>query len=137
MRKFPHICIRPRSDPRDPRQVKTKTSIRKIPLVGISLEALKAHQEEFPRYKNKENSLSAALNKYLKENNLLQSQEHSVYSIRHAFEDRMKVAGIGDELRRILMGHQLGRERYGVGGTLLWQREQLMKIVLPFDPAII
>ncbi|TIV94267.1 MAG: integrase, partial [Mesorhizobium sp.] len=84
-----------------------------------------------------ENNLSAALNAYFKENDLFPTPAHKIYSLRHSFEDRMKVGGIDAELRKIIMGHSIDRPDYGVGGTLEWRQENLMRIALPFDPAIV
>lgn len=52
-------------------------------------------------------------------------------------EDRMKEAGITDDLRRILLGHRIDREEYGIGGSLEWRRSELLKVALPFDPAVL
>ncbi|MNW16339.1 hypothetical protein D3C71_2151630 [compost metagenome] len=49
-------------------------------------------------------------------------------------EDRMKEAGIGDDLRRILLGHRIDREEYGIGGSLEWRQKELAKVALPFAP---
>lgn len=133
----PHLRIEPREDPGDPREIKTYSSIRVVPLVGIALEVMKRFPEGFPRYKDKENSLSAALNKYFRENDLFPSRKHTMYSFRHTFEDRMKEARIDSELRRILMGHTVDRPEYGEGGSLQLRQQELMKIVLPFDPSIV
>lgn len=133
----PHLVIEPREDPDDPREIKTESSRRKVPLVGVALEAAKKQPAGFPRYKNRENDLSRALNKYFTENKLFPTPAHKIYSLRHSFEDRMKVGGIDAELRKIMMGHAIDRPDYGVGGTLEWRRDELMKIVLPFDPAIV
>jgi integrase len=133
----PHLAIEPRIDPDDPREIKTASSRRLVPLVGVALEAAKRHQSGFPRYRNRENDLSATLNKYLRTNKLFPTKDHKVYSFRHSFEDRMKDGGLEDELRRILMGHTIDRPKYGSGGSLEWRRDELMKIVLPFDPAIV
>lgn len=127
----PHIIIAPRNDPDAPRELKSGTSERKIPLVGVALEVFKAFPGGFPRYREKEEALSAAANKYLRAKGL--ASDCTIYSFRHAFEDRMKHAGIGDELRRILMGHKVDRETYGTGGSLEWRRSELEKIALPFD----
>lgn len=135
--KVPHLAIEPREDPDDPREIKTASSERLVPLVGVALEVFKRHRGGFPRYKNRENDLSAALNKYFKANGLFPTAQHKIYSFRHSFEDRMKEAGIEDELRRILMGHTIDRPRYGAGGSLEWRRDELKRIVLPFDPAIV
>lgn len=135
--KVPHIAIEPRDDPDDPREIKTASSERLVPLVGVALEAFKRHRTGFPRYRNKELSLSGALNAYFKENGLFPSPKHKIYSFRHSFEDRMKEAGLDDELRRILMGHTIDRPTYGSGGSLEWRQAELSKIALPFEPTII
>lgn len=134
---IPHIMIEPEDDPDDPREIKTDSSVRRMPLVGLALEAMKKHPKGFPRYRDKGDSLSAALNKFLKENELRPTSDHVVYSFRHTFEDRMKEAGIDAELRRILMGHSIDRPDYGEGGSLSLRQKELQKIVLPFDRSII
>ncbi|WP_374828723.1 DUF6538 domain-containing protein [Paenochrobactrum pullorum] len=133
----PHLKIAPRFDPDDKREIKTQSSIRDVPLVGVALEVFKKHPNGFPRYKDRESSMSAALNKYLREHGLLPSEKHKVYSFRHSFEDRMKEAGIDSELRRILMGHTVDRPTYGSGGALKWRQQELLKIQLPFEPSIV
>lgn len=135
--KVPHLSIEPRDDPDNPREIKTESSRRLVPLVGVALEAAKRHKAGFPLYRNRENDLSATLNKYLRANALLPTKSHTVYSFRHSFEDRMKEGGLEDELRRLLMGHTVDRPKYGSGGSLDWRRRELMKIVLPFDPSIV
>ena len=133
----PHIDIKTVADLDAPREIKTRSSTRRIPLVGVSLEAFKKHPAGFPRYLDKEDSLSGALNKFFKENGLFPTADHKIYSFRHAFEDRMKVAGLDTELRMILMGHANDRPQYGKGGTLEWRRQELLKIALPFDKTIL
>lgn len=135
--KVPHLSIEPREDPDNPREIKTESSRRMVPLVGVALEAAQRHKAGFPLYRNRENDLSATLNKYLRSNSLLPTKSHTVYSFRHSFEDRMKEGGLDDELRRLLMGHTVDRPKYGSGGSLDWRRRELMKIVLPFDPSIV
>jgi integrase len=133
----PHIAIRPRREREDPRQIKTSTSIREVPLVGVSLAAFKANPLGFPRYRERGTQLSAVLMKHFRKWKLLPTPAHSIYSLRHAFEDRMKEAHIDDELRRILMGHALERPRYGSGGSLRWRQENLLRMVLPFEMEIL
>ncbi|RWP64858.1 tyrosine-type recombinase/integrase [Mesorhizobium sp.] len=135
--KVPHLSIEPREDPDNPREIKTESSRRLVPLVGVALAAAQRHKAGFPLYRNRENDLSATLNKYLRANALLPTKSHTVYSFRHSFEDRMKEGGLEDELRRLLMGHTVDRPKYGSGGSLDWRRRELMKIVLPFDPSIV
>lgn len=133
----PHISVEPRDDPDDPREIKTASSVRKVPLVGVALEVFKKHPNGFPRYKDREASLSALLNKHFKSHGLFPSDDHTVYSLRHSFEDRMKNGRLDEELRRMLMGHTIDRPKYGEGGDMKMWREELMKIVLPFDPSIV
>jgi len=109
----PHISIEPEG-----RQLKTQHARRKIPLVGVSLEAFRESPEGFPRYHNGSATLSATVNKYLRSRGLLETTEHSFYSLRHSFEDRMLEAGIDERVRRDLFGHTLNRERYGKGASL-------------------
>lgn len=135
--EVPHLVIEPRLDPEDPREIKTDSSIRKVPLVGVSLAAMHACPQGFPRYKDKEAVLSATVNKYLRSKGLLETPKHSAYSLRHAFEDRMKEAGFDAELRRMLMGHTIDRPIYGSGGSLAWKQGELTRIELPFDAPIV
>lgn len=135
--EVPFIRIEPRDDPEDPREIKTQSSIRQVPLVGVALAVFQKHPTGFPRYRDKETTLSNALNKFLRENELLPTPKHTVYSIRHGFEDRMKEGGLDDELRRILMGHSIDRPRYGSGGALSWRRDELLKLAMPSNPAIV
>lgn len=118
----PYISIEPEG-----RQLKTPHSRRLIPLTGVSLEAFRAFPQGFPRYRDSA-SLSGTVNKYLRENDLLETPGQSFYSLRHAFEDRMIAAGIDDRIRRDLFGHRLDRERYGKGASLehLWR---LLKLI--------
>jgi len=119
------------------RQIKTESSARVVPLVGIALEAMKRFPEGFARYLDKETTFSNTMLKHLRARGLLPSDRHVVYSARHAFEDRMKEAGVEDEMRRLLMGHSINRPEYGSGGSLELRLSLLERIVLPFDPALL
>jgi integrase len=88
---------------------------------------MRAHPDGFARYRGSSASLSATINKYLRANDLLETPEHSLYGLRHSFEDRMLAAGIDERIRRDLMGHSLQRERYGDGGSL----EMLSALLVP------
>jgi integrase len=135
--KVPHILVEPSFDPEEPHEVKTVSSVRRIPLVGVALAAMKLHPDGFPRYRETGNTLSQTVNKFLKENKLQPTGKETLYGFRHTFEDRMKEARIDDELRKILMGHTIDREQYGSGGSLKLYQEELMKMVFPFDPSIV
>lgn len=130
--EVPHIAIDFEVD----RQLKTENSIRIVPLVGVSLEAMRRAPKGFPGYKDKETNFSAVAMKFLQKNNILPSENHRVYSLRHAFEDRMKEAGYDEEFRRRMMGHDTDRPEYGTGGALSWRRDRLAQMALPFDPRI-
>lgn len=104
----PHISIEPIG-----RQLKSKNARRCIPLLGVSLDAFREFPDGFPRYRASPATLSATVGKYLRENNLMESDAHVLYSLRHSFESRMLRAGIDDRIRRELFGHALGRQRYG------------------------
>ncbi|WP_210327472.1 hypothetical protein [Aminobacter carboxidus] len=96
--------------------------------MGISLEAFRAFPEGFPTYRFKD-KISDTVNKFLRENGLLETQRHTLYGLRHSFEDRMLKAGIDERVRRDLMGHGIGgRQRYGDGASLETASELLAAI---------
>ena len=127
--KIPYLAIREAEN----REIKADASDRDIPLVGISLEAMKLNPNGYPRYYDKETGLSAVLMKALRTRNLLPTKNHKVYSIRHSFEKRMLEAGLEYDLRCTLMGHKNERPEYGDGGSLEFRRSELNKIVLPYN----
>lgn len=109
---FPHITIEP-----DGRTLKNASSRRIIPLAGCSLAAFKECPDGFPRYFASA-GLSATLNKFMRENGLMESPQHTLYGLRHSFEDRMLDRDVDERIRRDLMGHSLSRERYGKGASM-------------------
>lgn len=111
------------------RQLKTEHSERIIPLAGVSLEAFRAYPGGFPRYSDNP-GLSGTVNKFLRENGLLETDGHSLYGLRHSFEDRLLEAGVDERVRRDLMGHTLTRQRYGAGGSLEFLLGEVQKIAL-------
>lgn len=135
--EFPHITIEPCEDPDDPREIKTMSSIRTVPLIGVALEAMRQYPDGFPDLRDKGSAVSNAINKFMRENGLCETPRHKVYSLRHAFEDRMKDGNLDSELRMMLMGHAIDRPDYGSGGSLKWRYNELKKIELPYDPEIL
>jgi integrase len=115
----------------DGRQLKTESSKREIPLVGVALAALKLKPQGFPRYRDKSSGMSGTLNKYLKENGLRPTCEHTVYSLRHSFKDRLVAAEAQDSLIDSLMGHRTGKPKYGDGPPLELKRRFLEEIAFP------
>lgn len=125
----PFIRIRPRQG----REIKTPSSVRDIPLVGVAEEAMRQRPEGFRSLRDKTSQLSAYLLNGLRDRELMPSEHHVIYSFRHSFERRMLEAGLDYELRCRLMGHATGRPSYGNCGSMAYRREQLMKIVHPFS----
>lgn len=123
--KVPFIHIRPKES----REIKNDNSIRIIPLTGISLEAMKSNRDGFPRYRDKATA-SATINKFLRDNHLQETPKHTLYGLRHSFEDRMLEAGVDERVRRDLLGHRLNRERYGEGGRIEFRLEQIKRVAL-------
>ncbi len=123
----PHIKIRKQGN----RQLKTISSIRDIPLVGVSLSAMKQAKEGFPKYHDKGNLLSVSLLKTFRRRGLFPTPDHRIYSFRHSFEKRMLEAGLDYDLRCLLMGHKNTRPKYGDGGSLEYRRSQLLIICHP------
>jgi len=123
---IPHLRIRPQ----EKRALKSKSAHRDIPLLGVSLQAMKKCPDGFPRYQDKSDSLSATLLKAFKVRNLFPTKDHRIYSFRHSFEKRMLEADLDYGLRCSLMGHHNDRPSYGDGGSLEFRREQLAKITL-------
>jgi hypothetical protein len=50
---------------------------------------MKLRPQGFPRYRDKASNLSAEVNKYLLENGLRPTEDHSLYSLRHSFYIRI------------------------------------------------
>lgn len=121
---IPHIIIRKN----EIRSLKTKNSERVIPLVGASLAAFRRLPEGFIQYRGKSDNLSNALNKFMREHDVFPSQEHSLYSLRHSFQDRLILAEAPERIQADLMGHAISRPRYGDGAGLAQKAEWMEKI---------
>lgn len=122
--EIPYIFIRPEKK----KALKTSQSKRMIPLVGASLYAFQNLPDGFDHYHRKADALSANINKYLKERNLLPTTEHTVYSLRHSFEDRLTAIEPPEKVQAALMGHKYNRPRYGDGPSLEQKKKWLDKI---------
>jgi integrase len=120
----PYISIEPVG-----RQLKSAYARRIIPLAGVSLDAFRQCPDGFPRYADNP-GLSATVNKFMRANGLMESPGHSLYSLRHSFEDRMLATGIDDRIRRDLFGHRLTRELYGKGASLEHLAEVIQGLAL-------
>ena len=127
--QVPHIRIRETDD----RELKSSASSRGILLVGVSLKAMRRAPNGFPHYRDKSALLSNSLMKAFRARSLLPTEQHRIYSFRHAFEKRMLEAGLDYGLRCTLMGHKNNRPQYGDGGSLDYRRGELEKIVHPVN----
>lgn len=121
--KIPYVRILPEG-----RRLKTEDSAREVPLVGAALAALKHRPKGFPRYRDKSSGLSATLNKFLDENGLRPTDDHTVYSLRHSFKDRLTAAEAPDSLIDNLMGHKTHKPKYGKGPSLELKLKFLQQI---------
>lgn len=125
---IPYIDINRRG-----RSLKTDASVRKIPLWGVSLEAMKRWPGGFPTYRGKGAGWSNTVNQHLRRNGQLPTDRHRAYSLRHGFEDRMTEAEIPERTAADMMGHTISRERYGKGPTLEKKLEVIRRIAVSSD----
>ena len=133
--EIPHINLKPN----DCRRLKTKQSVRKIPLVGAALWAAQQIKAEFdgvyafPRYTKggrcNANSASAGLNKWLKQ---CASESITVHSYRHGFRDRLRAVQCPSDIVDALGGWSTSSvgESYGQGYKLDVLNEWMNKLVL-------
>lgn len=133
---IPHLWIRKNSLS----DRKTKSSIRAVPLVGVSLDAATelceistfARSEWLvPRYarENGNTSCSAIINKHLRD---LDFRSHM---FRHALIDRLKACNdVPTRLAESITGHSSGGSEFNtygtVGYTLEQKRDVLMRVVV-------
>jgi len=129
--EIPHIWVRKNALT----DRKTKSSIRAIPLVGVSLDAARALDKiaEFersewlvPRYahENGNSSCSAIINKYLRD---LEFRSHM---FRHALIDRLKACNdIPTRLAESITGHSSGGSDFNTYGTVGYTLEQKLKVL--------
>ncbi|MQB36866.1 integrase [Agrobacterium tumefaciens] len=122
--EVPHIEVAERDDRRN----KTDYSVRRVPLVGVALKAMKRHPNGFPLYQDKSDTASANINKFLWNAGLRPTKSHTVYSLRHTFQDRIENAGASDRMQADLMGHEFGRPTYGDGAEMKRRRDLLLSI---------
>ena len=129
--EIPHIWVRQN----ELSNRKTKSSIRAVPLIGISLFAVKrlidfakeANSQwlvpSYARYHGS-NSCSAALNKYLS------SLDFRSHMFRHALIDRMKACNdIPTRLAESITGHYSGGSEFNNYGTVGYTLEQKVEVL--------
>lgn len=128
---IPHVLVLPEA-----RVLKTDHSERHIPLTGVALAAMRAQPEGFPTYFDKSAALSATVNKFLKSRKLRPTERHSLYSLRHTFEDRLTAVEPPEKIQAFLMGHRYDRPKYGSPPSLEQLRGWLDKIAFKAPASI-
>ena len=123
---IPHVKIRFKNN----QELKTIYSERDIPLINTALKIFQKFPDGFPQYFNRSDSLSATVNKYLKGLDILPSSRHSLYSLRHSFQDRMTEVNMPDRVQCELFGHKFSRPEYGSGPSIELKREWMYKVAL-------
>lgn len=122
-----------RVKPNEWRTVKTASSVREFPLVGLSLEAMKkalalprTNDALLPAYARKrgQDSASAAVNKRLQKLGIASK------SFRHSLKDRLGEVGCPKDIRDAIQGHENGEvaEVYGLGHALKTMQDWLEKV---------
>lgn len=114
--EIPYVWVRPRKG----YSLKTVESKRKIPLVGGALAAFQKFPQGFSHFGNAE-CFSAAANSFLTVNDLRPTEDHSAYSLRHTFKDRLVdygEVGAPEEIIDELMWHKKPGVNYGRGYKL-------------------
>lgn len=124
--KIPFIAL----DPPD-RRLKTSNRRRDIPLVGVALKALQAQPDGFPMWRDNRVEVSRQLNAYLRAKGLLPTDNHTLYSLRHSFKDRLLDIEAPEYLVDMLMGHTRNKPKYGKGYDLAIRAKWLQRIALP------
>ncbi len=132
---LPHLRVRWHAD----RRVKTRSSIRSVPLVGDALdaarEALKLAGDGtalFPSYARERgpDAASAILMKHLR--TFSKDKRHTVHSLRHGMKDRMRKAGVEKTTQDLILGHAIpgAAEGYAKGGegVLMLTMEAMRKV---------
>lgn len=116
------------------REIKNRASERLVHLVGVTLAAARRHPNGFPRYRGK-SSYSAAINSYLRDNNLLLSPEHTVGGVRHTWEERVLDETKRNDQSGEMMGHSVRKIRqrpvYGDAMPLVQRHALASRIMLP------
>ena len=117
----------------DRREIKNSSSARLVPLVGVALAAAKRHPNGFPRYRGKSN-YSGTMNKFLRSNGLLPSDQHTIGGVRHTWESRILTATKRMDVSGEMMGHSVkvirGRPVYGDAMDLARKQELAQSVML-------
>ena len=135
---IPYIDLKPHPH----RRLKTASSERKIPLVGMSLWAAKRLKQHsaglycFPRYTSSErcnsNSASAAINKWIK---TVGGSNDVIHGLRHSFRDRLRAVEAPTDMIDQLGGWALKSvgQGYGDGYELKMLQQYIEQLIAVTD----
>lgn len=114
------------------RTLKTKNSERELPLTGHALRAAQDGAiEKMKKYQARQIALIETVRMYFKRHEIMPSKYHTLYSLRHSFEDRMIAVDAPERIKAELMGHRYSRSKYGLGAVLKQRQEWVLKFALP------
>lgn len=116
--------------------LKTRHTGRRVPLFGSALAAVKRFPEGLKRYRDNNHGATSALGKFLRENGLLPTPAHSLYSCRHTYKDALLAARTPDDMVDYLMGHKTKKPSYGEGYPLDVLTEYVSKAAFDAPPWI-
>lgn len=116
----------------DIRVLKTAHSDRKIPLVGISLDAAISLKNRggWGKRAGKNMYATSIINRHLKAMNAFGKRGQSFYSLRHWFSDQLVNLEVIDRIQCQLIGHRFQRPTYGNGASLEMLRDIVKKFAL-------
>jgi len=127
---IPHISLFPSKD----RKLKTNHSRRTIPLVGHALDVFRNYPDGFSDYFDKPDYFSQIVNKKLREAGAFPTEDHTVYSLRHSFQDRLTNLDVPDRTQSQLMGHAYKNDQeYGQGADMIKKLEWMQKTQLKVE----
>lgn len=121
------------------RRLKTKASVRVVPLVGDALaaakDALKAAEGQtvlFPRFAKPRgtDNCSTQLMKHLRQ--ITTDPKHVVHSLRHSMKDALRLAGVEKTVQDLILGHaspSIGETYGGEEVRLHVAHRALLKVV--------
>jgi integrase len=127
--EIPHVYFRNRPW----RSLKTRESERRVPVVGIAHDALKAALtlprkgkglfEQYAKLRGND-AASQAANKRLEKWNI------TTHDFRHTMKDRLREAGCPKDIRDAIQGHASGdvAETYGQGHSLKTMQSWLLRV---------
>jgi integrase len=110
---IPYIDIRAGNG----RAIKNRFSERKIPLVGVALEAMRRNPKGFSQFRENHEYIRLQINNWLRslQPNVPDEEKKTLYCLRHTFKDRLirtKPQPLQETID-YLMGHNPKKEDYG------------------------